>query len=276
MKIIKKLIWIIIVCLMLAWIVFNSSSELNLISKGENNLKLDNDISLMVQNVQAPKIFFKKAKYVEINDKIDEEKLDIVFLQEFVFGSGLKYFTKNYSIIYSEGRLGPRGGLVILSKSVPDKIEFYKFKEQGTWFSQQFFDRIIEKGFLVVRFGNKTLINTHLVATYDANESHKNVFVLNSQFKQLKTFIETELDAGKVVLLAGDFNFNKDSENYVEINELLTDQTNEISNELEYSEAEGQIDFVFSSNGNAKSVKSVDYDREVSDHEGFILRMDLE
>lgn len=171
--------------------------------------------------------FKRNQRINEIKQYITYRKFDLMFLQEIVLNSSFKKFDNllNEDFEYFvKGRIGPKGGLAIISKKKFDKIEFYKFKEQGSIFSKQLIDRIIEKGFLVGYKGKEVYINTHLVATY-RNERGKAVENLNRQFEELLKFIKQQIKQKNKIILAGDFNFTPHSKNYKLITDLLTDNT---------------------------------------------------
>ncbi|MCX6750978.1 MAG: hypothetical protein NTZ83_05950 [Candidatus Pacearchaeota archaeon] len=162
--------------------------------------------------------------------------------------------------------------MAIISKKKFNKIEFYKFKAQGTIFSKQILDRFIEKGFLVGYLGNAVYINTHLVATYK-KEKGKRVKILNKQFEQLLGFVKEKIKEGKEIILGGDFNFNSNSRNYKEITKILVDNTLKpilkIKSEYKY----GQRDFIFSSKKESENYEEPLYPFYVSDHPGVSVEL---
>ncbi len=211
----------------------------------------------------------------EVKQYITYKNFDLVFLQEIVLNSTLKKFdnllNKDFEY-YIEGRLGPKGGLAIISKKKFDKLEFYKFKEQGRIFNRQIVDRIIEKGFLVGYKGKEVYINTHLVATY-RKEGGKSVENLNRQFQELLLFIKERIKERKKVVLAGDFNFTSHSKNYKQITSLLEDNTKRQKKEIKAEHRKkyhyGDKDFVFSSFKKSKDYFEPAYPIFVSDHPGI-------
>jgi exonuclease III len=225
--------------------------------------------------------FRRKQRINEVKQYIDYKKFDLVFLQEIVLNSTLKNFdnilNKDFEH-YVKGRLGPKGGLVIISKKKFNKLEFHKFREQGRLLSKQIVDRIIEKGFLVGYSGNEVYINTHLVATY-RKEGGKSVENLNRQFNELLKFIKEKIKQKKKIILAGDFNFTPHSNNYKQITKLLQDNTirkkKEIRAEHRKKYHYGEKDFIFSSFKKSKNYSEPAYPIFVSDHPGISVEISL-
>ncbi len=221
----------------------------------------------------------RKKRINEVKQYMNYKKFDFVFLQEIIFNSTLKKFdnvlNKDFEY-YTNGRIGPKGGLIIISKKKFDKIEFYKFKEQGRIFSKQIIDRIIEKGFLVGYKGKEVYINTHLVATY-RNESGKTVENLNKQFQELLKFIKQQIKKKKKIILAGDFNFTPHSNNYKSITKLLTDNTKKPEKQIKTEHRKkyhyGEKDFIFSSFKKSKNYSEPSYPIFVSDHPGISVEI---
>jgi hypothetical protein len=123
-------------------------------------------MKIFTQNLYWMQFIKKHKRMKEVKKYIHSKKFNFVFLQEAVFNLDVKRIKQNNFAFYAKGRFGPRGGLVIISKKEFDKIEFHKFESQGTIFTRQITDRIIEKGFLVGYIGDRVYINTHLVCTY--------------------------------------------------------------------------------------------------------------
>lgn len=221
----------------------------------------------------------KRQRINEVKQYMNYKKFDFVFLQEIIFNSTLKKFdnllNKDFEY-YVKGRLGPKGGLVIISKKKFNKLEFYKFKEQGRIFSKQMIDRIIEKGFLVGYSGKEVYINTHLVATY-RKEGGKSVENLNKQFNELLDFIKKKIKQRKKIILAGDFNFTSHSNNYKQITKLLQDNTIKQKKEIRVRNRKkyhyGDKDFIFSSFKKSKNYFEPSYPIFVSDHPGIGIEL---
>ncbi|GEM_PF-6297848 len=234
------------------------------------------------------KVFTQNIYYLGLhrNQRINEVKqyitynnFDLVFLQEIVLNSSLRKFdnilNKDFEY-FVKGRIGPKGGLAIISKKKFSKIEFYKFKEQGSILSKQLIDRIIEKGFLVGYRGKEVYINTHLVATY-RNENGKTVENLNKQFQELLRFIKQQIKQKKKIILAGDFNFTPHSENYKLITKLLLDNTKRPEKQIKREHKKryhyGEKDFIFSSFKKSKNYSEPSYPIFVSDHPGIGIEL---
>jgi endonuclease/exonuclease/phosphatase family metal-dependent hydrolase len=228
-------------------------------------------IKIFTQNLYWMDFLNKTRRMREVRRYVRDKKFDFVFLQEAVLGLDVKIIKRHNFAYYTSGRLGPRGGLAILSKKKLDRIEFYKFEEQGTIFTRQIFDRLVEKGFLVGYIGENVYINTHLICPYE-KESRKNVENLNKQFEQLLNFVKEKIKHGKKIVLGGDFNFKRSSKKYKKITKLLTDNTIPPKSKMNQNNAE-QIDFIFSSEKNSRNYVQPIYPIFVSDHEGIGIEL---
>ena len=120
-------------------------------------------------------------------------------------------------------------------------------------------DRLIEKGFLVLRINNTTFINTHLVHTYFAEKGHRNYEHLNNQLSQLLEFAKIETNNGKEVILGGDFNLEPESSEYNLITNFLIDQTLVLRPLANYKKTYPQRDYIFTSNGTSKNHMKMEY-----------------
>lgn len=231
-------------------------------------------IKILTQNI-CFRSLGKNQRMNEIKEYIRYKNFDFAFLQEIVFKSDLKELKRKsfiYFISYVKGRLGPKGGLIIISKRKFEKIEFHKFKSQGRIFSKQIVDRLIEKGFLAGYFENFIYINTHLVCTYNEKKGKKEK-ILNQQLEQLLIFIKEQIKKGKKIILGGDFNFNQDSKNYKKITELLIDNTKKLREKIKKRYPHGQIDFIFSSEKNSKDYNGPEHPLYISDHPGIEIEL---
>lgn len=224
-------------------------------------------IKIFTQNLYWIDPFKRNERMREVKKYIHKKKFDFVFLQEAVLNLDVKRIKQDSFGFYVKGRLGPKGGLAIISRKEFDKIEFHKFKVQGAIFSRQILDRIIEKGFLAGYIEDKIYINTHLIYTYN-KEYGKNVENLNKQFEQLLNFVKEKIREGKDVILGGDFNFGRDSKNYKKITNILTDNTTHPKITSKFN-SNKQIDFIFSSEKSSKNYMPSDYHIFVSDHSGI-------
>lgn len=232
-------------------------------------------IKIFTQNLYGVDFINKKQRMNEIEEYIYYKKFDFVFLQEVLFNSDAKKLAQKNFASYVKGRFGPRGGLAIISKKEFDMVEFYKFKEQGTLFTLQITDRLIEKGFLVGYLGETAYINTHLLSTY-GKQNGKNVKCLNKQFEQLFDFLRRIIKEGKKIILGGDFNFNRNSKNYKEIIKILNDETIPPKSKTNLKQIKydyGEIDFIFSSNRKSKNYTEPIYPIFVSDHPGIGIEL---
>ena len=228
-------------------------------------------IKIFTQNLYWMDFLNKTRRMREVRKYIKSKGFNLVFLQEAVLYLDVKIVKRKNFAYYDKGRLGPKGGLAILSKKELDKIEFYKFEEQGSLFNRQLTDRLIEKGFLVGYIENKIFINTHLICLY-GKKSGENVKNLNKQFEQLFNFVKEKIKEGKKIILGGDFNFKRSSKNYKKITKLLTDNTIPLKSRINQKNSK-QIDFIFSSEKNSKNYTQPIYPIFVSDHAGIGIEL---
>jgi len=268
----KKQIILPLIILIGLFVLFQSLKTNQVIEIKADQLITQNEISILTQNCYLPKFLDKWQRLDVLSKKIIKDKPDAVFLQEILFSSELKPLKNDYQVYYQRGRLGPKGGLAIATKEKTNDISFYKFKNQGTIFSEQRNDRIIEKGVLVVRFSDAILLNTHLVSIYDDkndNEAKNNL----EQFNQLKEIIQAEKKSGKTIVLAGDFNFNNESEQYKELTNLLDDQTTSLRETAYLNNQAQQIDFILTNEGRSSKTFINEYESFVSDHYGIVTKI---
>lgn len=228
---------------------------------------LRNNLTIVTQNGYS----FSIKKDVWIRKTIEEDP-DVIFMQEMPFYPDIHPFgDRGYSLFYEDGIFGPKGGLVIAVKNKTPDVSFYEFDDQGSILSEQITDRLIEKGVLVVRFKDATLIDTHLVSPYTENpddEEHKNNIV---QFNQLLGIIENEMVRNKTIILAGDFNFNNESAQYRQLTGILDDKTTGLGDRAYYSEQDKQMDFIFSNRGSVSDMSINEYASDVTDHKGIVV-----
>jgi endonuclease/exonuclease/phosphatase family metal-dependent hydrolase len=238
----------------------------------EKNL-LENDLSILTQNCYIPRFWDKWIRMDILSEKISN--YDIIFLQEILFSSELNPIDKEFTRTYEDARVGPKGGLVILTKKEPKEIQFYKYKEQGSIFSLQFFDRLLEKGVLVAQFDDLILINTHLISPYNSDINGTDYKHNIKQFYELFDIVEEEIKKNKTIILGGDFNFNEDSVQYKEITTLLEDKTSDLSGRIDHGSMQKQIDFIFASEGVVEN-KAVNIPEIfLSDHPGISTKINF-
>lgn len=131
---------------------------------------------------------------------------DVAFLQEVMFAGDEKIFRiEGYHAASIPSGLFNRGGLLILCRAPLTRVRFHPFRAQGAWHTLQLSDRLLGKGWLEAEAADwgLTLVNTHLVSTYQ--ESRRFVYDL-AQRSQLEQVLRRTACLGPLVL-AGDFNF---------------------------------------------------------------------
>jgi endonuclease/exonuclease/phosphatase family metal-dependent hydrolase len=131
---------------------------------------------------------------------------DVVFLQEVLFGGDEQIFhLDGYHAACVPNGMFNRGGLLTLSRVPLTRVQFHPFEAQGAWHNRQLSDRFLGKGWLEAEASEWgiTLVNTHLVSTYQEAEG----FVHDpEQHAQLDQVLREVARLGPSVL-AGDFNF---------------------------------------------------------------------
>ena len=88
-------------------------------------------LSILTQNCFLPALFTKPARMKRLSNFVRKKGFDMVCLQEVLFQRDVKSFRDTYVPYMVKGRIGPKGGLVVLSKRKPHSVQFYKFKDQG-------------------------------------------------------------------------------------------------------------------------------------------------
>ena len=237
-------------------------------------------------NIYSQNICWTKSQdsRIKIAKYINKHQPDIVCLQEVVFDYHLKpfdlagYHKSNYKIPI----LPNAGGLLILSKVKPKSINFFKYHNQGKVNSIQLAERLINKGFLVVDFGEFTLINTHLVASHGKPQKVQDK-ANSSQLIQLLEYIkiETNIHKSKKVILVGDLNFDPKSVNYSFLKNRLHDYTANIP--ITFNGYKSRLDYIcanFEQVENSLSIqpkiKTVTYlFGQPSDHYGLIAKLTI-
>ncbi len=133
---------------------------------------------------------------------------DVVFLQEVLFAGDESYFEiDGYHAAYAPHGIFNQGGLLTLCRVPLTRVQFHPFRAQGAWHNFQLSDRLLGKGWLEAEAPEWgiTLVNTHLVSTYQESAG----FVHDTeQESQLDQVLGRVGQLGPSVL-AGDFNFTE-------------------------------------------------------------------
>lgn len=150
---------------------------------------------------------------------LKQQNAEIIALQEIHTYLVLNFFKKKLTeypyIAYKKYLYGPRGGLVIFSKTPLNDIEYFDFKKRGAYTNSSFVAHLIKNGVLSCRIDNQPLylLNTHLTPNLDFNWTEKNRFYnyINAQLHQITELVKQIVSDGNKVIIAGDFNTSKDS-----------------------------------------------------------------
>ena len=228
-----------------------------------------------------------------IATKIQELQPDIACLQECGFASQIKklklegYYQSFVPVrstklgntvafmLMEKPKIGTLGGLMILSKQKPVKVEFVPFGKQIKFFPHALaflVEKIIHRGFLVCEFEDFVVINVHLTADFKKKWKDKNTTVANSQNIELMEYINSITT--KKVVITGDFNFTPKNNSYKELDKTnLTDVSDNIP--FTYIDKKAKLDYIFTNLKVFMSTNSlVHFDKQPSDH--FALLSEIE
>jgi endonuclease/exonuclease/phosphatase family metal-dependent hydrolase len=168
--------------------------------------RIPSRLHLYTQNVFGLPFTRRERRFRALSDQIRELAPDVAFLQEVLFAGDEKCFRiEGYHAAFVPKGLFNRGGLLILCRTPLTRVRFHPFSAQGAWHNLQLSDRLLGKGWLEAEAAawGITLVNTHLVSTYQ--ESRR--FVHDpEQRSQLEQMLRVVPELGPSVL-AGDFNF---------------------------------------------------------------------
>jgi endonuclease/exonuclease/phosphatase family metal-dependent hydrolase len=167
-------------------------------------------LHLYTQNVFGLPFTRRQRRFRALSDLIRELAPDVAFLQEVMFAGDEKCFQiEGYHAAFIPDGLFNRGGLLTLCRAPLTRVRFHPFRAQGAWHNLQLSDRLLGKGWLEAEAPDWgiTLVNTHLVSTYQ--ESRRFVHDLQ-QRSQLEQMLRVVRDLGPSVL-AGDFNFTENT-----------------------------------------------------------------
>jgi endonuclease/exonuclease/phosphatase family metal-dependent hydrolase len=163
-------------------------------------------LHIYTQNAFGLPFTRRARRFRALADLIRRLAPDVVFLQEALFAGDEGYFRiEGYHAAWVPNGLCNRGGLLTLCRAPLTRVRFHPFRAQGAWHNLQLSDRLLGKGWLEAEVADwgLTLVNTHLVSTYQ--ESRR--FVHDpGQRSQLEQMLRSVAGLGPAVL-AGDFNF---------------------------------------------------------------------
>ncbi len=190
---------------------------------------------IMTWNIHGVSLSDRKERFPLIKEAIEKCQPDILCIQEAFFNMSRKmlesiegYYVSYQTNWYPIPKLiqTTKGGLVTLTKAKPIEVKYNPYLAQGTWFTEQRWDRLLGKGFLETiiedkEFGRVTIINTHKVCTYTNDPDQ----YLEAQAEQLLKRIRKQKENGEFIIVAGDMNFQRRSKLYPQFKELFHDAT---------------------------------------------------
>ena len=154
---------------------------------------------------------------------------DIVCLQEINFFDTLALMQKTFLQagyrVFPAGnkRILNRGGLFSATKLPVKNIEYVKYKNQGSLFALDIFERLSERGYHVLSFtvrGKKlTVINTHLHCPFGEYDSSVPKKTSLDQYRQILTQTSPE----KRFVLTGDLNIPPNNAIYKDLSRIFRD-----------------------------------------------------
>lgn len=149
--------------------------------------------------------------------------IDIVNLQEVVTYAQvyiLKKAFKEYNyFVYKKAVIGPKGGLVTVSKVPLTFFDYKPFTKHTLRPSRSMVEGLIQKGMLISQLDqNVFILNTHLKAALNEDWSQKSRYysIIESEIKDFHLVLGM-FETNKIVICAGDFNTNKVSSLYKKI-----------------------------------------------------------
>ncbi|MEK6853103.1 MAG: endonuclease/exonuclease/phosphatase family protein [Nanoarchaeota archaeon] len=259
-------------------------------------------MKILTQNCWGVPIRNRRRRFDIIAETIENRHYDIVCLQEIFlrrWHSQSFHRLDEYNHSYQEGFISLKSGLLTLTKQTPKEVTFHRYQAQGNLFSQQVTDAILGKGFLETIIEHEelhedlTIINVHNVSVY--RPRHNQEMHLLAQSEQLFEYVKKKIEKGRKIILAGDFNFERESMPYYAFANLLEDMTSSLESLLDFignSEEEtqhihrefvkhpakgNQLDFVFSNIGKTKKSQYVTHISQYpSDHLGISVKIEAD
>lgn len=161
-----------------------------------------------------------RARLATIARELNHPTFDVVCLQEVQMAHYVPLLTRAFTrfpfAAFEPFVYAPKGGLMTLSRRQFEQTDFLLYRERGWWHTLSIADWMLHKGALLTRltvFGTPVIvINTHLIANYDADWSRDNRYaqIEATEMRQLAELVNCQ-DPNALIIVAGDFNFPRRS-----------------------------------------------------------------
>src|SRR5947209_231342 len=162
-------------------------------------------------------------RYIALCQAFERLRADIINLQEVHTYNLFHLLKKNLPsypyVAYERTLLGPRGGLVTLSRYPLEKVQFTPFTHPKPMIQRLLYaNPITHKGSLMAKIQGKALLiyNTHLIPNRKGNWSRENKMYQTheKQLEELSNLIAQAAYKENYVVVSGDFNIPKSSDLY--------------------------------------------------------------
>ena len=258
-------------------------------------------LSVMSMNVHGlpwPITRDPEGRMAAIAGEIERRQPDVVFLQEVWSSAMLGVITSHiqppYQVLFASGRVGPKGGLVILLKKadgwvVSQTPDFEAYRKKAPKWKVWQGDGIAGKGFLTVKldvWGRKIfIVDTHLQSQYGGDDYTD---IRLDQLEQLREEIKplTFLP----VLIAGDFNTDSrdagESKTYQAVTAIGADLTKQFRDQCQcgttFDTPSQWIDYILTAyegpwqpDPKIELIQNKGTDNPFSDHQGLVATLAL-
>lgn len=224
-------------------------------------------LTIWTQNCSWWSPFSKSRRFSLISEAINRSQPDIIFLQEAIFISDIKYFhLPDYYFFTCPQIIFNGGGLVTIvhRRHQTGSPVFIPFADPGSWYNPPLTDRLLGKGYLKVKLKdlNLSLVNTHLASDF-LHPRRSLEYHQQHQFHQLLAENQTP------TIFGGDLNFPPASKVYRSSLSSFHDHTSKIS--ISYPKGRHRLDYIFTTQVKIKLSRSsiISYPHPPSDHLGL-------
>ena len=172
--------------------------------------RIPSRLHIYTQNLFGLPFTHRARRFRALSQWIRESAPDIAFLQEALFAGDERHFRiDGYHAAVIPNGVFNCGGLLTLCRVPLARVRFHPFQAQGAWHNLQLSDRLLGKGWLEAEASDWgiTLVNTHLVSTYQESRGFVHDLEQRSQLEQVLRVVAC---LGPSVL-AGDFNFTENT-----------------------------------------------------------------